>query len=203
MISEQQLTIISRAIRHSEIADKALQDDLIDHFCCVVEAEMQSGQSFENAFTAAYAQITPNGFGEIQQETLYLRNHKKRLLLSQCTFLSGYVFALSATLGAFFKIMYLPGATSLLYAGMLGFAFVFLPLLLVTKLKNRLFLHLSGKLQWLLGSLTGMVLIAACLFKLLHLQGAGLLLGLGFLLFGLGFLPFFFFRMFQASQAAT
>ncbi|WP_162417758.1 hypothetical protein [Cyclobacterium roseum] len=203
MISEQQFEIISRAVRHSEIADKALQDDLIDHFCCVVEAEMQSGQSFENAFQAAYAQITPNGFGEIQQETLYLLNYKKRLRLNQCTYLSGYVFALSATLGTFFKIMSLPGGTSLLYAGMLGFAFVFLPLLLVNKLKNRLFLHLSGKLQWLLGSLSGMVLIAACLFKLLHLQGAGVLLALGFLLFGLGFLPFFFFRMFKASQSAT
>lgn len=201
MISEQQLELISRAVRQSEIANKALQDDLIDHFCCVVEAEMQNGQSFESAFQAAHKQTAPNGLGEIQRETVFLLNHRKRLFLRQCTYLSGYLFTLAATLGTFFKIMYLPGATPLLYAGLLGFAFVFLPLLLVNKLKNRLFLYRSGKLKWILGSLTGMVLVAACFFKLLHLQGAGVLLGLGFLIFGFGFLPFFFFRMFTASQA--
>jgi hypothetical protein len=201
MISDEQFEIISRTIKQSKISNKALQEDLIDHFCCFVEGEMQKGYSFEKAFQTAYKQTTPNGFEEIQKETFYLLNYKKLLRINQFTYISGYIFALSVTIGVFFKFMYLPGATAFLYGGMLGIAFIFLPLFLANKFKNRLCSQLSEKLKWILGTISFVLFITACLFKLLHLQGAGFLLGFGFLLFGLGFLPFLFFRMFKAGQA--
>lgn len=200
MISDENFEFISRKIRQSSIQAKDLQDDLIDHFCCLVEIEMQKGHTFNEAYQKAFKQTTPNGFNEIQQETLFLINHKKIINMKQFTYISGYIFALSTTAGAFFKIMHLPVASIMLYGGLLGISFIFLPMLLINKFKNKVFSMLSEKLKWVLGTLSLMMIITASLFKLLHLQGAAVLLGLGFLVFGLGFLPFLFFRMYQAGQ---
>lgn len=200
MISDENFEFISRQIRQSGIKAKALQDDLIDHFCCLVEIEMQKGLSFDKAYQRAFQQTTPNGFNEIQQETLFLINYKKIIIMKQLTYISGYIFALSTTAGAFFKIMHLPGASIMLFGGLLGISFIFLPMLLINKFKNKLFSVLSEKLKWAFGIISLMMIITASLFKLLHLQGAGVILGLGFLVFGLGFLPFLFFRMYQAGQ---
>ncbi|MBK6264022.1 hypothetical protein JKA74_03150 [Marivirga sp. S37H4] len=201
MISDEHFDYISDMINRSAIKNKALREDLIDHFCCLVEMKMQDGTSFEEAFQKAYQQTTPNGFEEIQRETVFLLNHKKIIIMKQFTYITGYLFALSTTAGAFFKVMHLPGATVLLLGGMLGISFIFLPLLLINKFKNKVFSVLSEKLKWVLGTLSLMIIITASLFKLLHLQGAGILLGVGFLVFGIGFLPFLFFRMYQSSQS--
>jgi hypothetical protein len=200
MITDEQFDSISQKIKQSKISNKALEDDLIDHFCCFVETEMRSGKSFEDAYQLAYEQTTPNGFEEIQNETFFLLNHTKIKIMKQFTYISGYLFALSTTVGAFFKLMHLPSANVLLFGGLLGVSFIFLPLLLVIKFRNKVFSLLSEKLKWILGTLSLMIIITASLFKLLHLQGASVLLGVGFIVFGIGFLPFLFFRMYQSSQ---
>ncbi len=200
MISDENYDFIKEKISKSKISSKELQDDLIDHFCCLVEMQMQDGISFPEAYEIAYQQTTPNGFEEIQRETVFLLNHKKIIIMKQLTYISGYLFALSTTAGAFFKIMHFPGAIILLFGGMLGISFMFLPLLLINKFKNKMFSVLSEKLKWVFGSVSLMTIITASLFKMLHLQGAAILLGLGFLIFGLGFLPFLFFRMYQSTH---
>ncbi|WP_375585554.1 hypothetical protein [Cyclobacterium xiamenense] len=203
MMSEEHVERICQIIRQSELTHQALQEDLIDHFCCLVEEQMLRGQSFEEALQAARAQIAPNGWGEIQQETQELLRYNKRLRRQQGTCLSGYLFALSATLGAFFKLMQLPGATPLLYAGVLGLALVFLPLWLQIPGNRRRFFPAFGPLAGKLAALSVAVLLTAGLFKLLQLQGAGVLLGLGFLLVGFGFLPVFFFRTIDAGSVES
>ncbi|GAA5022860.1 hypothetical protein GCM10011506_00030 [Marivirga lumbricoides] len=200
MISEEQVDFVSRQIKESGITSQALQDDLIDHFCCLIEIDMQKGISFEKAYQKAFQQTTPNGFTEIQHETLFLINHKTIIIMKQFTYISGYIFALSTTVGAFFKIMHLPGASVLMFSGLLGISFIFLPMLLINKFKNKVFSLLSEKLKWILGTASLMIIITASIFKMLHLQGAGILLGIGFLVFGLGFLPFLFFRMYQSGE---
>lgn len=71
MITDDQFSFISKTIKQSGISAKGIQDDLIDHFCCLVEIEMQRGKSFEDAYQLAYQQTTPNGFEEIQFETFF------------------------------------------------------------------------------------------------------------------------------------
>ncbi len=200
MISDEQFGIISYRVRQSKIANKALQDDLIDHFCCFVENEMHKGHSFEEAYQLAYDQTTPNGFEEIQNETFFLLNHKKIKIMKQFTYISGYIFALSTTIGTFFKILHMPGANIMLFSGLLALSFIFLPLLLVIKFRNKVFSLLSEKLKWILGTASLMIIITASMFKFLHLQGASVLLGVGFIVFGIGFLPFLFFRMYQSNK---
>lgn len=200
MITDEQFTFISTKINHSGISSKEVQDDLIDHFCCLVEIEMQRGNSFEEAYQSAYQQTTPNGFEEIQYETFFLLNHKKLILMKQFTYISGYLFALSTTAGAFFKIMHFPGANIMLFSGLTGIAFVFLPLLLFNKFKDKVFKVMSEKLKWIFGTISIILILLGSSFKMMHLQGAGVLFGLGMLTFGLLFLPFLFFRMYKANQ---
>lgn len=200
MISDEQLSFIKQKIKNSNITSLEIQDDLIDHFCCLVEIEMQRGKIFEEAYQQAYNQTTPNGFEEIQNETYFLLNYKKIILMKQFTYITGFIFAFAATAGAFFKIMHFPGANIMLFSGLMGVSFIFLPLLLIIKFKDKVLHVMSERLKWIFGTLSLMLVFTGSIFKFLHLQGAGIVLGIGFLIFGLLYLPFFFFRMFKSSQ---
>ncbi|WKV11311.1 hypothetical protein [Marivirga harenae] len=200
MITDQQFDFISQKIKKSGISSPEVQEDLIDHFCCLIEIEMQKGEAFDDAYLKAFEQTTPNGFEEIQNETIYLLNHKKIILMKQITYIMGYLFALSITFGAFFKILHLPGATVLLFSGLMGLSFIFLPLILINKFKDKVLKVMSEKLKWIFGTLSLMLLFVGGTFKILHLQGAAVIFGLGMLSFGLLFLPFLFFRMYKSSQ---
>ncbi|SMG15556.1 hypothetical protein SAMN05661096_00784 [Marivirga sericea] len=200
MITDEQLDFISQKVNSSAISSKDIQDDLIDHFCCLIEIEMQRGKSFDEAYSKAYQQTTPNGFAEIQHESFFLLNHKKIILMKQFTYISGYLFALSSTVGAFFKVMHFPGANIMLFSGLLGLSFIFLPLLLVNKFKDKVFNVMSEKLKWIFGTASIMLILLGSGFKILHLQGAMVIFGLGMISFGILFLPFLFFRMYKSSQ---
>lgn len=200
MITDQQFDFISQKIKKSGISSPEVQDDLIDHFCCLIEIEMQKGEAFNDAYSKAFEQTTPNGFEEIQNETIYLLNHKKIILMKQITYIMGYLFALSITFGAFFKILHLPGANVLLFSGLMGLSFIFLPLILINKFKDKVLKVMSEKLKWIFGTLSLMLLFVGGTFKILHLQGAAVIFGLGMLSFGLLFLPFLFFRMYKSSK---
>jgi hypothetical protein len=200
MITDEQFSFISEKIIKSGISSKEIKDDLIDHFCCLVEIEMQREKSFDEAYRAAYQQTTPNGFEEIQHESFFLLNHKKIILMKQFTYIAGYVFALSTTAGAFFKIMHFPGANIMFFGGLLGLSIVFMPLLLINKFKDKVLKAMSEKLKWVFGTVSLVLILTGSSLKILHLQGAMVIFGLGMLIFGLLFLPFFFFRMFKSSQ---
>ena len=120
--------------------------------------------------------------------------------MKQFTYISGYLFALSTTAGAFFKIMHFPGANIMLFSGLIGISFIFLPLLLINKFKDKVFNVMSEKLKWIFGTLSIMLILLGSLFKVLHLQGAAVIFGSGMLIFGMLFLPFLFFRMYKTSQ---
>lgn len=83
--------------------------------------------------------------------------------------------------------------------GFLGFVLLFMPMLAIDRYKLTLNKALSEKLKIILGFTSAAITGLAVLFKILHLQGADILLVLGIILFSLGFLPFLFFRMYKKS----
>lgn len=199
MIAEEYEDRIIEEVNQSSLRNQALKDDLIDHFCCMVEIEMNKGSSFEESLNRAYAQTAPNGLDEIQKETIFLLNYSKIIIMKKVTYLSGYLFSLTWASGALFKILHLPGAGVLLAAGGIGIAFIFLPLLLVNRYRNFAREVMSEKMKLLFGIASIILLITSITMKMLHLMGAALMLGVSFLVFGFGFLPFLFFRMYKKS----
>ena len=199
MIKDEYVDRIIYVIEGSSIRKKELKDDLIDHFCCLVEMDMNKGLGFDEAYQRAFAQTCPNGLDEIQRETIFLLNYNRIMLMKRLTYLIGFLSSIALTLGFFFKIMLLPGGFELLMMGTIGLAFLFLPLILVNRFKHLGSQARIEKAKWIFGVLSAVVFATGAVFKMLHLQGAAVLIAVGMLFFCLGFLPVLFFRMYKKS----
>lgn len=199
MISEQHENHIIEEINRSAIKSQRLKDDLVDHFCCLVEIEMNNGATFDDALAQAYLQTSPNGLDEIQQETIFLFNYSNIMFVKRLMYAVGYLFSLMWIVGILFKLMHLPGAMILMFSGGSGFVFIFLPMLLVNRYKKIAREVLTERLKWIFGFVSFALFMFASYMKLFHFQGAELILALSFLAFGFGFLPFLFFRMYRKS----
>jgi hypothetical protein len=199
MIKDEYVDKIIYVIEGSSIRKKELRDDLIDHFCCLVEMDMNKGLGFDEAYERAFAQTCPNGLDEIQKETIFLLNYNRILFMKRLTYLIGFFASVALTLGFFFKLMHLPGGFELSMIGTIGLAFLFLPLILVNKFKHLGSQATIVKVKWVFGSLSAVVFATGVVFKMLHYPGAGVLVAIGVLFFCLGFLPVLFFRMYKKS----
>lgn len=199
MISQEYEDRIISEVERSGIDNRALMDDLIDHFCCLVEMEMERGRSFEKALQKAFEQTAPNGLEEIQKETIFLLNYSKIIIMKRLMYVFGYLFTVTWIAGIALKILHIQGAGMLLGIGGLGLAFIFIPLYLINKFKGFTQSVLSERLKWIMGGVSLLLLVTSITMKFLHLMGAGLMLGVSFLVFGFGFLPFLFFRMYKTS----
>lgn len=121
------------------------------------------------------------------------------MFMKRLMYVVGYLFTVTWMAGIAFKLLHLAGASVLLGIGALGLAFIFIPMFLINRYKNFAREVLSERLKWIFGGISFLLLVTSITMKLLHLMGAGLMLGLSFLVFGLGFLPFLFFRMYKKS----
>lgn len=195
MLEDEEVDFIRKEIEKSSISIPELKDDLLDHFCCFIEYEIKKGNSFEAAFTKALNQICPNGFDEIQTETIYLLNAKKIIFMKKFIYSFGLITAMCFSIGWLFRIMHLPGSYPLVYFGSLGFILGFVPMMVVDRYKFHQKKILSEKLKITFGLASAVVAGLGFVFKIMHFPGAVYLIAGGALLFLFGFLPFLFFRM--------
>ena len=91
MITDEQVDFIEKEILKGDVKSKELRDDLLDHMCCLVEIEIKKGLSFEQAYQKAFLQTSPNGYGEIQNETLFLLNYNKIMNMKRLTYISSFL----------------------------------------------------------------------------------------------------------------
>lgn len=199
MIHDQYLDKIIYVIEGSSIRRKELKDDLVDHFCCLVEMDMDRGLDFDAAFKKAYEQTCPNGLDEIQKETVFLLNYNRIMFMKRLTYLIGFLASLAVSAGFLFRIFHWPGASDLLLVGFGGLGLLFLPLILVDRFKHLASQASIEKVKLVFGILSAVMFTTGGIFKILHLPTAMILIGLSFLFFCLGFLPLLFFRMYKKS----
>jgi len=198
-LSNEQVDVIQDYINQSSIEIQSLKDDLLDHFCCATEMYMADDLSFEDAYEKAKKLTAPGGLNQIQHETIFLLNYNKIIFMKRLAYLSGFVFSLAWLMGIYFKLMHLPGANVMVFGGMSGVSFIFIPLLLINRFKGDLHPVLSEKLKWVFGVLGLISFAVASWMKVAHLAGATIALGFSFIVLGFGFLPFLFFRMYKRS----
>ena len=199
MMTDEQIEFLEKEINESSITERSLREDLLDHMCCLIEIEMNRGLEFEKAYQKAYLQTTPNGYDEIQRETVFLLNKNKIITMKRLTFITGFFFSITLTAGFYFKVMHLPGAGLLMALGLAGFLFIFFPLILINQYKYLINQVLTERLRLIFGLLSLFLIPLGTVMKFLHLPGAAVLLGVGAIIFGFGFLPFLFFRMYKRS----
>ncbi|MEP5613974.1 MAG: hypothetical protein ABJP45_17105 [Cyclobacteriaceae bacterium] len=129
-IDEGQLAFVKGYLVGNGVSNHRLQDDLLDHFCCVIEKNMEDGKAFDLSFSEAVRKIAPDGPEEIQKDLNYLSTIKKTIMLRKLIFTSSYLSAFAILVGIALRIpQILSGNASLLLimVGMLLFSVTTVP----------------------------------------------------------------------------
>lgn len=197
-LSEEQVEYIRSRVKHGGIGIAALQDDVLDHLCCMVELKMEEGGPFDEALTTAIQEFAPEGLEEIEQETLLLLN-AKLMNMKKIMYGIGFASTSSMSMGVTFKLLHMPGGDQLVTYGFLTFALVFLPLVVVNYFKVNLNAPWTDRVRIILGILSALATGMAIVMKFFSLQWAEVLLLTGAALFSFGFLPFLFFTIYKRS----
>lgn len=195
----EQENIIENLVDSHGLKPRTLRDDVIDHLCCVIESESGKDESFDQLLANAIIDLAPNGLIEIQHKTFFLLNSKRIILMKKLMYLIGFIGSLTFTAGVAFKLLRIPFSAELYTSGFLTLLLIFIPLLAIDRYKVNLYKAISVKIKIISGVVAAIVIGLSGLFKLIHLQGAHLLLMLGAFVFAFGFLPFYFFTMYKKS----
>ena len=198
-LSSEQVNFIAKKIESGEIQSKELHDDLLDHFCCVIEDRMNKGEQFDEAFEKACLQICPDGLGEIQNELL---TSKSIRFMKKSTIVLGIIAISTSCAGAWFKMCHWPAANILIFIAILSIVFGFLPLYFMYMYKQDITRHSSPKAKNIFGYISISLIAIACTCKVFHIPGTMIVFLAGFLLLNFGYLPYVFFKKYRKIQEA-
>ena len=114
-------------------------------------------------------------------------------------FTIGFMSAIAVSLGWLFVTLSWPGGRELFNSGFLGLLMLFIPMMAIYRYKIRRPKIVLERLRIALGTVSSFITGLSLVFKVLHLQGADVLLILGVLIFTFGFLPFLFLNLYRKS----
>lgn len=198
-LSPEQENEVARFVDAQDIQLTDLRDNLIDHLCCVIESQLSKSKNFDQLLEEAAHDIAPEGLKYVENQTIFLLNSKRILLMKKALYTIGFIGSITLAAGTTFKLMNWPYGYHLFAIGFLTLLLLFVPLWGLDRYKVVLSKALSEKMKVVLGVTAAIITGLSGLFKVLHLQGASWLLVLGALVFMFGFLPFFFFTMYKKS----
>ena len=185
-LNDNQVEMIRQNLRNGGIELINLEEDLLDHLCCSIEISMETGISFEQAYTKAFLDLSPNGFKEIQEETTQLLTLKFETMKKSINVL-GTIGSSLLFIGAMFRFQHWIGANVILVLGGVLLAFVFMPFMLAYWLKQTD--KLLSKLKHISAFTVGILLISGVIFKLMRYPSADIMLFLSMGVFLIIFLP--------------
>ena len=189
-VTDEHIDFIINDLTRKGIVLKDLQENIVDHVCCLTEEELPENGDFE----AHYESLIPRFFNqelkEIQQETDSLINSKSIELLKSTLQVSGVLSVLLLGFGVYYKLYHLTGTGIILFGGMLLFCLLFLPSLIILKFKDtdakqNLVLMSTAFLLTLLGGI-------GCLFKIMQWPYASVFLTSSLIAFLVLFVPMYF-----------
>jgi len=198
-LSDEQVEIIQSYIEKSGIHLQSLQEDVLDHLCCVLEENEKVNEDFEKNLQDAINDLAPEGLFKLENETVFLLSSKKILNMKKLMYAIGLGSSIALTMGLCFRLLQWPGGWELMTYGFIVFTLLFLPLTIIDKFKLKIQKSLSERLRFLIGGLSAIVAGIAVLLKMLHLQGGDLMLLIAAVLFSFGFLPFLFFTNYRKA----
>lgn len=198
-LSSEQEDIVYNTVKAGGVQLESLQADIVDHLCCVIESQLGKKRPFDQLLEEAIQDLAPNGLNEIQNQTLFLLNAKRIIIMKKLIYSIGFIGALTLTAGVTFKLLWWPMANNLFLIGFTLMFLVFFPLLGFDRYKVSISKSITERVKIITGVVCALIIGVAGIFKYLHLQGAMVLFGIGVLIFAFGFLPFLFFTMYKKS----
>lgn len=191
-ISDQQIDYILSDISARGVEMESLQQNLVDHVCCIIENNLEENGDFESFYKKTIQTFYKDALWEIEEETLLLLTYKNYYTMKKIMINSGIAAATFFIIGSFFKFMHWPGASVLILAGLIIGALIYLPLLFLFK-KNET-TESRSKLVLAIGTINGILFCFYSLVKVFHWPGASLLWFLTLGLFAFIFIPLYFFN---------
>ena len=191
-LSDKQIDYILDDIGARGVEMESLQQNLLDHICCIIEQNLEANGDFESFYRKTIKTFYKDALWEIEEETLLLLTYKNYYTMKKIMINSGIAAATFFIIGSFFKFMHWPGASMLIILGMAIGVLVYLPLLFLFK-KNET-TESRAKLVLAIGTINGILFCLNALFKVMHWPGANTMWFMTLGLFAFVFIPLYFFN---------
>ena len=200
-LSDQQITFILDDIRRNGIGLEDLQYNLLDHICCIIEQNLEENGDFEDFYQKTVRTFYRNGLTEIEEETKNLLQFKHYYAMKKTMMVSGVISVSMLSLGLILKFLHMPGAGILLVSGIFLLSFLFLPLMMILRLKEQK--ATTDKLLVVLGVFSAITMSLGVLFKIMYWPGANMLTVIALLNLLFVFLPFYFYNGLRKPETKT
>jgi len=89
MLSEIQVILINQKLQRMGLDYHPLEDELLDHVCCMIESKMEGGLSYMAAESEVFESLTPKDLKQWQDATKYLTLNRFNLMNKISFFASG------------------------------------------------------------------------------------------------------------------
>lgn len=203
-LTSQQVDTIRQLIRQQGIRHADLQEDLLDHICCLVEEVMQREEDFYTSLNIVMGHFAPAGNIQfIEQEINYLINFKTFIMKKSFWVLTSLVLLSLFACMLLHGIALLRGETwplliSIAFGNHYALCLLVLPFYWWQQQQAT---PANGwqVLQLTAGFLCSEALINAIFFKLMHMPGAMQLYVIAALL-GMIYVPLYGIRQFRLAQ---
>jgi hypothetical protein len=199
VLTSLQIAQIRQRLKRDGVTLLSLQDDLLDHLCCLVELKIRSGEDFNRSLDEALHELAPSGLHDIQQQTEFLI-YPIKIIMKKVFYFIAMATTISMTMGIMFKLLHMPGGEQLFNYGFLTFSVLCLPALAVEKFRRNNQHPMYERLKMLFAFISTMGIGGAVILKLaMKLDWSGVLLLVSVSIFCFGFLPFYFYDLYRES----
>ncbi len=197
-LTDEQVDVVLNEIKARGVTIEDLQYNLLDHMCCIIENEMGEDDDFHQFLNAVFPRFFNENLVEIEQETILLLTFKNYYAMKKTMYLTSVLVTVFMLLFSIFKIFHLPGAAFLFVIAVLLFSLLFLPLLILLKLKEDT--KKTEKLVLSFGFLLGISASLGVLFKIMHWYFAGKLMLSGVSIFTFVYVPLYYFTQIRTEK---
>lgn len=165
-ISDEQVEYILNDISARGIETEDLQLNLLDHICCIIEHELEANGDFELFYAATIQRFYKAQLREIEDETISLLLNKNYYAMKKIMIASGLFSAVVFMMGIVLKFLHAPGASFGIVVGITTLSLIFLPLVLLLKVKEQQ--KTADKVLTLAGSAGAALMSLSILFRVMH-----------------------------------
>jgi hypothetical protein len=189
-LTDEQVEYVLNEIKARGVTIEDLQYNLLDHMCCIIENEMRDEDDFYQFVNAFFPRFFNENLVEIEKETILLVTFKNYYAMKKTMYLTSIMVTAFMILFSLFKIFHLPGAGALFVITVVLFSSLFLPLVILIKLKDES--KKTEKMVYSFGFLLGISTSIGVLFKLMHWPYAGILMLSGVSIFTFIYVPLYY-----------
>lgn len=189
-LTDEQVEHVFNEIKARGVTIEDLQYNLLDHMCCIIENEMGENDDFHPFLNSVFPRFFTNSLVEIEEEAILLVTFKNYYAMKKTMYLTSILVAAFLFLFSISKVFHLPGAAFLLVITVLLFSLIFIPLVIIMKLKDDS--SKTEKVVLSLGFMLGMVTAVGVLFKLMKWSQATNLMFIGVSVFTFVYVPLYY-----------